>query len=378
MVQLGARLDIPNRLFSMAGRAAGKRDNDQPPIYHLPSFVRHLDGVSGVSWATFVHDVTPLLWAIDNDYPFKHLLQEHVAWFDGHFRPPHLGQHVHSARSSGDAAQCLLDRSELRGSSHRSDAPHLAAVERRPSAVRRLAGQALVLKTYDALASSKLWAKTLLIITYDEHGGFFDHVPPPLDPPDDNPEVFNRYGVRVPAIVVSPFVGKRSFSHATFDHTSIIKTILLRFARTGTSIPDMGLRVSRSATPRSAADRSAAPDSGNAGALPAAREQDRRQPQGLDQRAPHARRHAACRRADGVHRSPAGLLEHPGAVHEAAHAGSTREPGRVPSLTPCVTTLPLTRARAIHQPAATTRPPAVASNQKWFPVATMSKSMKAG
>ena len=54
----------------------------------------------------------------------------------------------------------------------------------------------------------------------------------------------NRYGVRVPAIVVSPLVGKRSFSHETFDHTSIIKTILLRFARKGGTIPDMGKRVS--------------------------------------------------------------------------------------------------------------------------------------
>ena len=89
-------------------------------------------------------------------------------------------------------------------------------------------GQALVLKIYDALASSKLWTKTLFVITYDEHGGFFDHVPPPLDPPDDDPQTFNRYGVRVPAIVVSPLVGRRSFSHQVFDHTSIIKTILLR------------------------------------------------------------------------------------------------------------------------------------------------------
>ena len=48
-------------------------------------------------------------------------------------------------------------------------------------------GQALVLKVYDALASSPNWAKTMLVITYDEHGGFFDHVPPPLNPPDDDP-----------------------------------------------------------------------------------------------------------------------------------------------------------------------------------------------
>ncbi|MFL6035308.1 MAG: alkaline phosphatase family protein [Gaiellaceae bacterium] len=235
---------FPNRLYSMAGRAAGKRENDQLPIYHLPSFVRHLDGVPGVSWATFVHDVTPLLWAVDNDYPFKHLLKEHVAWFDGHFRPPHLGNTFIQRAAAGTLPSVSwIDPSfaDLRTGLMRLISP--PSNDDHPHSDVSL-GQALVLKTYDALASSKLWAKTLLIITYDEHGGFFDHVPPPLNPPDDNPKVFSRYGVRVPTIVVSPLVGKRSFSHETFDHTSIIKTILLRFARTGTSIPNMGLRVS--------------------------------------------------------------------------------------------------------------------------------------
>jgi hypothetical protein len=82
---------LPNRLYAMAGRAAGKRDNDSPPIYHLPSFVRHLDNLKGVSWTMFVHDLTPILWAVDNDYPFNNLIDEHVAWFDGHFRPPYFG-----------------------------------------------------------------------------------------------------------------------------------------------------------------------------------------------------------------------------------------------------------------------------------------------
>ena len=99
-------------------------------------------------------------------------------------------------------------------------------------------------ENYDALASSKQWAKTLLVITYDEHGGFFDHVPPPQRPADDDPVTFKRYGVRVPALIISPLVGKRSASHELFDHTSIIKTILLRFARQGNTIPDMGKRVS--------------------------------------------------------------------------------------------------------------------------------------
>lgn len=83
-------------------------------------------------------------------------------------------------------------------------------------------GQELVLAVYKALATSPQWEKTLLIIFYDEHGGFFDHVAPP-SAPDDDPQMFGRYGVRVPALIVSPWVEPRSVSTTLFDHTSIIK-----------------------------------------------------------------------------------------------------------------------------------------------------------
>jgi len=89
-------------------------------------------------------------------------------------------------------------------------------------------GQDLVLAVYDALAASPGWDRSLLVIVYDEHGGFYDHVPPP-QAPDDDPATFGRYGVRVPAIVVSPWVEPRSVSSTVFDHTSIIKSVLLRF-----------------------------------------------------------------------------------------------------------------------------------------------------
>jgi phospholipase C len=58
--------------------------------------------------------------------------------------------------------------------------------------------------------------------------GFFDHVPPP-GAPDEDPQMFGRYGVGVPALIVSPWAESRVVSHTLFDHTSIIKTILLRF-----------------------------------------------------------------------------------------------------------------------------------------------------
>jgi phospholipase C len=89
-------------------------------------------------------------------------------------------------------------------------------------------GQELVLAVYDALAASPNWSTSLLVVTYDEHGGFHDHVPPPTAD-DDEPEMFGRYGVRVPAFVVSPWVDRRMVTHTLLDHTAIIKTILTRF-----------------------------------------------------------------------------------------------------------------------------------------------------
>jgi phospholipase C len=80
------------------------------------------------------------------------------------------------------------------------------------------------------------------VITYDEHGGFFDHVQPPAAA-DDLPSM-RRYGPRVPALVISPYVAAGSVGKTVFDHTSIIKTILKRFAaRANGSIPNMGARV---------------------------------------------------------------------------------------------------------------------------------------
>ncbi len=107
-----------------------------------------------------------------------------------------------------------------------------------------VAGQALALDLYHALRTSPCWERTMLVIVYDEHGGFYDHVSPPAAP--DELTEFRRYGVRVPAIVVSPLVEKASVAHQTiFDHTSLIKTILARFCRKDGKIPDMGQRVSQ-------------------------------------------------------------------------------------------------------------------------------------
>jgi phospholipase C len=88
-------------------------------------------------------------------------------------------------------------------------------------------GQALIAAVYKALAASPQWSSCLLVITYDEHGGFFDHVPPPLTY-DDDPD-FIRLGFRVPSLVVGPFVRKGCVISETFEHVSILKTLCTRF-----------------------------------------------------------------------------------------------------------------------------------------------------
>jgi phospholipase C len=93
-------------------------------------------------------------------------------------------------------------------------------------------GEAFAASVINAVMTGPGWSRTLLIWTYDEHGGYFDHVsPPPAIPPDDIPpdvpagqsayNGFAQYGFRVPMAVVSPWARPRYVSHRVYDHTSI-------------------------------------------------------------------------------------------------------------------------------------------------------------
>lgn len=89
-------------------------------------------------------------------------------------------------------------------------------------------GERLIAEVYNALRNNEeLWKSTLLIVTYDEHGGFFDHVVPPKTvAPDNNTEeyAFNQLGVRVPTILVSPWLDAGVCS-TVFDHTSVLRYV---------------------------------------------------------------------------------------------------------------------------------------------------------
>jgi phospholipase C len=114
-----------------------------------------------------------------------------------------------------------------------TDAPHVGegSDDHRPSSV--LGGQHLLLDTYKALISNKSrWLRTMMIVTYDEHGGFYDHVQPlPIvtkDPKGQYPD-FVSTGPRVPGLVISPFVSPGRIFSSSLDHTSILKLLGQKF-----------------------------------------------------------------------------------------------------------------------------------------------------
>ncbi|HEV8014265.1 MAG TPA: alkaline phosphatase family protein [Stellaceae bacterium] len=100
-------------------------------------------------------------------------------------------------------------------------------------------GEALIKSTYEAIRNSPHWNTSLLVVTWDEHGGFYDHVAPPaaVPPGDTTPGAkYNRYGftfaqhgVRVPAVVASPLIPAGIIDHRLYDHSSIPATITAAF-----------------------------------------------------------------------------------------------------------------------------------------------------
>jgi phospholipase C len=98
------------------------------------------------------------------------------------------------------------------------------------------AGEALIAEVYTHIKNGPNWANTALLVVYDEHGAIFDHVPPPacpkdtfhstqVDPGTGLPFQFDRLGVRVPAILISPWIPKGTVVNRVFDHASIPATI---------------------------------------------------------------------------------------------------------------------------------------------------------
>ena len=86
-------------------------------------------------------------------------------------------------------------------------------------------GQIFIQQVYDAMAKSPQWGRCLLFITYDEHGGFFDHVPPPKTADLHRKDGFNQRGFRVPSLVIGPWVKPGYVDHTVYGHSSMLAFI---------------------------------------------------------------------------------------------------------------------------------------------------------
>jgi phospholipase C len=241
----------PNRCYSIAGRqgdSVWKQSNlfrrlaekssliaklRSVPVYDLEAFTRWLQPEQ---WRWYSHDPSTLR-AVDPEYRrFSDLKLDNFTWFNRRrWAPTKILQedvlHIVAADSFLDDAA----KGELREVSwidpnffdvnvldpHSND-------DHPPSDI--LAGQQFVLDVYETLRRSPNWGDTVLVITYDEHGRFYDHVRPPAATDDPRHETL---GVRVPALVVGPRVTRGVHHEApgdeAWEHTALIRSILLRF-----------------------------------------------------------------------------------------------------------------------------------------------------
>ena len=105
-------------------------------------------------------------------------------------------------------------------------------------------GEAFLNLVYSAVTTSPAWRNTVLVINFDEWGGFFDHVPPPTAPiPPADQAAGNqdgRLGFRTPCLIVSPFARREFVSHQLLDHTSVLKMIEWRWGLAPLTVRDQG------------------------------------------------------------------------------------------------------------------------------------------
>ena len=114
-------------------------------------------------------------------------------------------------------------------------------------------GEGLIKSVYETIRNSPHWNESMLIITWDEHGGFFDHVPPPPAKPiptssapdgiqgKDHGFIFDQYGPRVPAVVISPWCPQNMIEHRQLEHSFIPATVEQLFGLKPLTIRDTGI-----------------------------------------------------------------------------------------------------------------------------------------
>jgi len=208
-----------NRAFVHAGTSNGHVDNGSPPDpldWDVPTIFNVLSS-TGKSWAVY-HDTVLVPSLTRTMFP--------KLW------PSSLDSHFRAFEDFvSDCAKDLLPQYSFVEPSFLVDPND----DHPPHDIN--AGETFLHAIWTAVSTSPGFAKTLLVITYDEHGGCYDHVLPPFGaappnpsgPPGDQGFRFDRFGVRVPMVVVSPWIAAgtvfRSDSTVPYDHTSILATL---------------------------------------------------------------------------------------------------------------------------------------------------------
>jgi phospholipase C len=207
---------FPNRYYLLAGTSFGHIDNAFPPAGGWKQkTIFDLLGDAGVTWKIYYSQ-----FAFGGFFSY---VKQHE---QGHVAP--MSQYFEDTKNGNLPEVSFVDPSFL-GEAENDEHP--------PTNVQD--GQKFTYDVVSALEGSADWGSSALFLTYDEHGGFYDHVPPPLAPKPDNippmlgatdtPGAFDRYGIRVPAAVISPFAKSHFVSHVVHDHTSILRFIETRY-----------------------------------------------------------------------------------------------------------------------------------------------------
>lgn len=214
----------PNRAFVHLGTSRGKVNNApyDPLHYDVPTIFNVLEDLTFTPWGELV------TWGVYNEtiLPSLTRLQLPRLW------DPLLDGHFHSFDSfKQQAHDGALPTYSFLEPSFTIDPND----EHPPHDVRL--GEQFINDVYQAVREGKNWEQSLLVIMYDGHGGCYDHVPPPWNAaapdPESNPGEagfrFNRFGVRVPTLLISPYIEAgtvfRSTTAVPYDHTSILATI---------------------------------------------------------------------------------------------------------------------------------------------------------
>jgi phospholipase C len=203
----------PNRFFALSGTSLGRIlmpvGITDPGAYFQQTQVTLFDRLNeaGRSWKNYFYDF-PASWLL-----LRNLLPENVK----NYRV--MDQFFEDVRDEKSFPDFVLLEPKYFGADENDDHP--------PHNVMK--GEKFIADVYNAIRSNPdLWNRSLLVIFFDEHGGFYDHVTPPgAMAPDDHQQeyTFDQLGVRVPALLVSPWVA-RAVEHTQFDHTSVLKYLI--------------------------------------------------------------------------------------------------------------------------------------------------------